>query len=49
MRESEAFHAYKMGHNIFFGISSHIEGKVAFTYTYDKEFDKRCILSLMIK
>ena len=41
MRESEAFHAYKMGHNIFFGISSHIEGKVAFTYTYDKEFDKK--------
>lgn len=41
MRESEAFHAYKMGHNIFFGISSHIEEKVDFTFTYDKEADKK--------
>lgn len=41
MRESEAFHAYKMGHNIFFGISSHVQGKVAFSFTYDKEADKK--------
>ncbi len=41
MRDSEAYHAYKMGHNTFFGISTHIEDKVAFTYTYDKEADKK--------
>lgn len=41
MRESEAFHAYKMGHNIFWGISSHIEQPVAFTYTYDNSTDKK--------
>lgn len=41
LRDSEAFHAYSMGHNVYYGISSHIQEKVAFTYTYDKALDKK--------
>ncbi len=41
MRDSIAYHAYKMGHNVYYGMSSHIETKVAFTYTYDKEQNKK--------
>lgn len=41
MRDSEAYHAYKMGHNVFYGITAHIESKVAFIYTYDKDSDKK--------
>lgn len=41
MRDSEAYHAFKQGHNVFYGKSSHIEEKVSFTYTYDKEMDRK--------
>lgn len=41
MRDSEAYHAYKMGHNVFYGIAAHIEGKVAFIYTYNKDYGKK--------
>lgn len=41
MRDSEAYHAYKMGHSVFYGISTHIEDKVSFIYTYNKDFNKK--------
>lgn len=41
MRDSEAYHAWKLGHNVFYGLSSHIEDEVKFTYTYDKCRDKK--------
>lgn len=41
MRDSEAYHAYTMGFQVFHGLSNHIEGKVAFTYTYNKYYNKK--------
>lgn len=41
MRDSEAYHAWKLGHNVFYGLSSHIEDEVKFTYTYDRIRDKK--------
>lgn len=41
MRDSEAYHAYKLGHNVYYGISSHIQDKISFTYTFDKKEDKK--------
>ena len=41
MRDSEAYHAFKQGHNVYYGKSSYIEEKVSFTYTYDKRLDKK--------
>lgn len=41
LRESEAYHAYKMGHCAYYGLTSHIDQRVAFTYTYEKGSDKK--------
>lgn len=45
MRDSEAYHAYKMGHNIFYGIGSHIKDEVTFTYNYDLKNERKVIFN----
>lgn len=41
LRESGAYHAFNMGHSAYYGMSSHIDKRVAFTYTYEKASDKK--------
>lgn len=38
LRDSESYHAYKLGHNTFYNKTSKITGKVSFTFTYNKEY-----------
>lgn len=39
-RDSEAYHAYLVGHNIFFGNSNEPDKEIAFTFKYDIESNK---------
>ena len=40
LRDSEAYHAYMKGHNTFYNISTNINEKVQFTFTYNKEYSR---------
>lgn len=41
LRESGAYHAYSLGDCAYHGLTSHIDKRVAFTFTYEKKFDKK--------
>ncbi len=41
LRDSEAYHAYRFGHNVYYGVSSTIKEELSFTFTYNKKSDQK--------